>query len=96
MGCRYIGFVGSIWEGKSLYILLEKFLFFSLLVRNVVLRVCKRLMIFLIFFVVLFEEDIGFVLDVWEWYFCEEIWDLGFILLLLWFRIKELLNRLLE
>lgn len=96
MGCRYIGFVGSIWEGKSLYILLEKFLFFSLLVRNVVLRVCKRLMIFLIFFVVLFEEDIGFVLDVWEWYFCEEIWDLGFILLLLWFRIEELLNRLLE
>lgn len=73
MGCRYIGFVGSIWEGKSLYILLERFLFFSLLVRNVVLRVCKRLMIFLIFFVVLFEEDIGFVLDVCEWYFCEEI-----------------------
>lgn len=64
MGCRYIDFVGIIWEGKSLYILLERFLFFSLLVRNVVLRVCKRLMIFLIFFVVLFEEDIGFVLDV--------------------------------
>lgn len=96
MGCKYIGFVGSIWEGKSLYILLERFVFFSLLVRNVVLRVCKRLMIFLIFFVVLFEEDIGFVLDVWEWYFCEEIWDLCFVLLLLWFRIEELLNRLLE